>query len=407
MNLDFAIQREVAHGLALQVAYVGRLSRRSLIRDDLAMPTNLKDTKSGMTYFDAARLLTSQINAGVPTAQVKPIPFFENLWPNAATKTLSATQNIYNDYKSQGGDYTTALYDLDVPDGALCCSILGPYSMFNSQYSTLSAFRSRGGGNYHALQVTLRKSYSSGIQFDLNYTYSKSIDLGSTREDAGSYAGTILNSWFPNLNKAVSDYDQQHVFSAFWVAELPFGRHKKFLGNANRFVNGLIGGWALNGVFRNSSGLPVGVIAGGVWPTNWESGSYAIQTGVVDDPHTTKNAPAPTSAGKPGPNLFANPAQALGAYSLPLAGDAGQRNGIRGDGYFGIDLGIGKRFQLFTLKDQPHTLQFRAEGFNVTNTTRFDASTANLNILNPNLFGQYTATLTRPRVFQFSLRYEF
>ena len=407
MNLDFAIQRELSRGLTLQVAYVGRLSRRSLIRDDLAMPTNLKDPKSGMTYFDAARLLTSQINAGVPTSQVQKIPFFENLWPNAATKTLTATQNIYNDYASQGGDYTTALYDLDVPGGGLCCSTLGPYSMFNSQYSTLSAFRSRGGGNYHALQVTMRKAFSKGVQFDFNYTYSKSIDLGSTRESGGAYAGTIINSWFPGLNKAVSDYDQQHVFSAFWVAELPFGQHKMLFGNANKFVNGIIGGWAVNGVFRNSSGLPVGATAGGVWPTNWESGSYAIQTGVITGMQTTKNAPPPTPAGKPGPNLFSNPAAALAAYSLPLAGDVGQRNGIRGDGYFGIDLGMGKKFQLFTLKDQVHTLQFRAEGFNITNTVRFDPGSANVNILNPNLFGQYTATLTKPRVFQFSLRYEF
>ncbi len=407
MNLDFAIQREVAHNLTMQVAYVGRLSRRSLIRDDLAMPTNLKDPKSGMTYFEAARQLTAQINAGVPTAQIQKIPFFENLWPNAATKTLTSTQNIYNDYKAQGGDYTTALYDLDVPDGGLCCSILGPYAMFNSQYSTLSAFRSRGSGSYHALQVTLRKAFSNGIQFDANYTYSKSEDLGSTRESATAYAGTIINSWFPGLNKGVSDYDQQHVFSAFWVAELPFGQHKRFFGNANKVVDAVIGGWALNGVFRNSSGLPVGVTAGGVWPTNWESGSYAIQTGTVPTQVTTKNAPPPTSSGKSRPNLFANPAGALAAYSLPLAGDAGQRNGIRGDGYFGIDLGMGKKFNIVKVRDQQHTLQFRAEGFNVTNTVRFDPGSANLSILNPNLFGQYTATLTKPRVFQFSLRYEF
>ena len=89
------------------------------------------------------------------------------------------------------------------------------------------------------------------------------------------------------------------------------------------------------------------------------------------------------------------------------AGETGQRNGIRGDGYFGIDLGIGKRFLLFTLKDQPHTLQFRAESFNVTNTVRFDVNSAGLDAADQAKFGQYSQTLTRPRVFQFSLRYEF
>src|SRR5437773_239363 len=100
------------------------------------------------------------------------------------------------------------------------------------------------------------------------------------------------------------------------------------------------------GVFRNSNGLPLGVIAGGVWPTNWQVGSYAIQTGAVPAAHTTKNGPAQSRPGKPGPNFFADPATAMAAYSNPLAGDSGQRNGLRGNGLFGIDLDVGKRFNL-------------------------------------------------------------
>ena len=90
-----------------------------------------------------------------------------------------------------------------------------------------------------------------------------------------------------------------------------------------------------------------------------------------------------------------------------MAGETGQRNGIRGDGYFGIDLGVGKRFRLFSIKDHPHTLQFRAEAFNVTNTVRFDVNSAGLSAANQAKFGQYTQQLGRPRVMQFSLRYEF
>jgi hypothetical protein len=265
------------------------------------------------------------------------------------------------------------------------------------------------------MQWTLRKRFSSGLQFDFNYTFSKSIDLASLPENRGTTPGftsqvnstSVINAWYTNDMKAVSDYDVQHLFSAFWIAELPFGKGKPLFANANRVLNGIIGGWSLNGVFRNSSGLPVGVIAGGIWPTNWQVGSYAVATGIVPAPKTTKNGPAPTKSGKPGPNIFGDPATALAAYGLPLAGDSGQRNGVRGDGFFGVDLGTGKRFTLFSLNDQPHTLQFRGESFNVTNTVRLDPYTANVNILSPARFGQYTATLTKPRVFQFSLRYEF
>jgi hypothetical protein len=413
MNLDFSIQRDLGRGFMVQASYIGRLSRRSLIKDDLAMPTNLVDPKSGMNYRQAAGLLTAMINRGVPVDQVAPIAYFENLWPGAAGDGRTATQNIYDLYESTQGDYTTGLLHLDMDGGALCCSILGPNAIFNSQFGSLAALRSRGKGYYHAMQWTLRKRFSAGVQFDFNYTYAKSIDLGSLPERTATEIGdqinstSIINSWYPNDMKAVSDYDVQHLFSAFWVVELPFGRGKPTLANAGALLNNLLGGWSVNGVFRNSSGLPVSVTAGGVWPTNWQVGSNAIQTGVVPATHTTKNAPPAIESGESRPNLFADPSKALAGYGLPLAGDSGQRNGIRGDGFFGIDLGVGKRFHLFDIKDQPHTLQFRAESFNITNSVRFDPATANLNILDPVLFGQYTTTLTRPRVFQFSLRYEF
>lgn len=413
MNLSFSVQRDLGRGFMAQGAYIGRLSRRSLVKDDLAMPTNIIDPKSGVNYRQAAGQLTSMINAGVPIAQVPKIPYFENLWPAAAGNGRTSTQNIYDLYEQQGGDYTTALVALDVPNGDTCdlaCSALGPYAFFSSQFGSLAALRSRGFGNYHAMQWTLRKALSSGVQFDFNYTWSKSIDLGSLPENGGGTqinSTTVINSWYPGDMKAVSDYDVRHLFSALWVADLPFGNGKRFAGNVPTVVNHIIGGWSLNGVFRISSGLPTGVTAGGVWPTNWQVGSYAIQTGAIPAYQTTKNGPAPTKSGKSGPNLFTDPAAVYAAYNLPLAGDSGQRNGIRGDGYYGIDLGIGKRFQLFTLKDVPHSLQFRAESFNITNSVRFDPNSASVNILNPARFGQYTATLTRPRVFQFSLRYEF
>jgi hypothetical protein len=416
MNLDFAIQRELGHGFMVQGSYIGRLSRRSLIKDDLAMPTNLVDAKSGMTYRQAAGMLSAMSNKGVPVSQVAPIAYWEDLWPGAAGNGRTATQNIYNLYASQGGDYTTALQRLDTPGGTNCCSIFGPNAIFTPQFGSLAALRSRGTGSYHAMQWTVRKRFSGGVQFDFNYTWSKSIDLASIPENnqltsaglpAQINSTSIINSWFTNDMKAVSDYDVQHLFSAFWVVELPFGKGKRWLGDPNPIVDAILGGWTVNGVFRNSSGLPTGVTAGGIWPTNWQVGSYAIQTGVVPDTQTTKNAPAATSAGKGGPNLFANPAVALAGYDLPLAGDSGQRNGLRGDGFFGIDLGLGKRFTLFTIKDHPHSIQFRAESFNVTNSVRFDPFTAATNILNPVRFGQYTSTLTKPRVFQFSARYEF
>ncbi|MGI8741954.1 MAG: carboxypeptidase regulatory-like domain-containing protein [Bryobacteraceae bacterium] len=417
MDLDFSVGREFSHGFFVQGSYVGRLSRHSLIRDDLAEPTNLKDPKSGQTYFQAASMLADIINAHPNASSAKDlyqfvpkIPFWEDLWSGAAGNGLTATQAIFAQYFNAAPDYTTALSHIDVPgSNGKCnpaCSDLGPYALFNSQYSALGSLRSRGGGDYHAMQWTVRKRFSNGIQFDLNYTYSKSIDLGSVREASTSnFSAVILNSWSPQLNKGVSDYDTTHLVSAFWVAELPFGKGKRFLGGSNRFVDEVLGGWQLSGIWRQSSGLPVSVSNGAVYPTNWEIGGWATQVGPAPVPQTSKNAPA--VSGAPGPNLFPNPTAALASYGFTSPGGAGQRNGLRGDGFFTIDAGLSKRFYLFTLRDQPHTLQFRAEAFNVTNSVRFDVNTIDLSLTDPNNFGKYTTTLTNPRAMQFSLRYEF
>jgi hypothetical protein len=255
----------------------------------------------------------------------------------------------------------------------------------------------------------VRKTYSQGYQFDFNYTWSKCEDLSSSPESSadGGEEPAIWNAWFPNQNKSVCDYDATQVFSALAVAQLPFGSGKKFLNTTNRLANNVFGGWQLSGVFTATSGFPVSVANGVGWPTDWDCSCYATQTGVVPPTKTTLNAPSATPGTPGGPNIFANPAAAFAAYSPTMAGYIGQRNGIRGEGPFSIDLGLSKRFKLFTFRDQPHTLQLRAESFNITNSVRFDASSASISYSNPNKFGQYSNTFGSPRVFQFSGRYEF
>jgi len=72
---------------------------------------------------------------------------------------------------------------------------------------------------YNAGQFTLRHPSSHGLQADLGYTLSKSIDMGSDAERAseassnGSFSD-ILNSWKPALNRGVSDFDTRHLGTA-------------------------------------------------------------------------------------------------------------------------------------------------------------------------------------------------
>jgi hypothetical protein len=79
-------------------------------------------------------------------------------------------------------------------------------------------------------------------------------------------------------------------------------------------------------------------------------------------------------------------------------GQSGDRNDVRGDGFFTIDTGLSKRFKM-PYKEN-HSVQIRAEAFNVTNTVRFDVNQASLSLSNSVAFGKYNGTLNSPRVLQ-------
>ena len=232
--VNFSIQRELPHAFTFEIAYIGRFGRHQLQQIDLAEPLDLVDPKSGQDYFSAATQLSKQNYAGVTS--VAAIPYFENMFPDAAAGGQSATQNIYNIWLP--GNETGSLYMLDI----LCTPGCGgtPNRFWPRQYASMYAWSSIGNSSYNAGQITLRQKMNQGVQMELSYTLSKSIDMGSDSErtmfssstgtNAGSSFGAILNAWSPRLNRAVSDFDTRHLVSGNWLAELPVGSGKKTAG---------------------------------------------------------------------------------------------------------------------------------------------------------------------------------
>ncbi len=403
MNMNLSLGREFGGGFYIQGSYVSRLSRRAFVASDVALATNLKDPESGMTYFQASQQLANLIRAKTPVGSVPKISFWENMWPAAAGKGLTATQNLFNFYQKWGwADWADATDVLDTQCDPWC-SRLGKYALFNGQYYALPTFQSIANANYHAMQWTVRKRFGQGVLLDFNYTWSKSIDLRSSPERASLQAASnlLLNTWMPRQMRGVSDYDVTQMWNSGWVVELPFGRGKRLLSGAGRGLDALVGGWQLSGLWFQTTELPAGVNNGYNWPTNWNVNGWATPVSAVPAAKKTKNAPA--VAGKGGPNLFADPKAALAAYDYTLPGESGQRNGLRSDGYMNVDMGLGKRVALPYAEH--HSLQFRWEVFNVFNTIRFDGLSTGLE--SPGSFGKFSGQRTSPRQMQFGLRYEF
>ena len=367
---------------------------------------------------------------------------FTGFIPPTASTTDGLLQTVfdlyYNPALSVIGDEIVGLADIDSYGGlgdnsgsGLPYFFNGPQSMLpglcpgsfcqsgkylSNQAFSMYGWSSIGSSTYHALQATLRKQLTHGVQFDLNYTFSKSMDITSAASrvgfavygytNIGLVGSRLANAFSPKLARAVSDYDLTHQMNLNWIADLPIGRGRAVAHDASRFVDGVIGGWQLSGLARWTSGFPFSVDGGQRWPTDWFLTAIAQmttkqKTGIYHlvDPATGFSFVSP----------FANPAAAQAAFTIPLPGQVGSRNVLRGDGFASLDMSLGKYWKL---PWENHSVQFLWQVFNAPNLTRFNAQGVGSSLLTsltqaPTHFGAYTSLLTQPRVMQFSLRYEF
>jgi hypothetical protein len=432
-SYDLSLQHEFPHGFTMELAYVGRYGTHLLQSLDLAEPVDYTDPQGGGDYYSNAKILSklSDQTGGNQYATVQPIPYFEHVFSYMANNPTvqiqdqngnviysgvghSATQNIYtaewvpNRY---GLGETGALADIDVfcvyeADAAGDC----PNTQFwQNQFSSLYALSSIGKSSYNAAQWTLKHAMSHGLSIDFSYTFSKSIDWGSDAERNTEFTGqtdnsNIANTWKPYLDKGVSDFDTANLITMDWVYLLPVGRNKSFLSKSNSFVNAVLGGWQSSGIFRKTSGLPWSLVEPG-WATDWQIESY----GVVTDPHLHAKKQFingnPSYFSQATVTAINNGIYTGGPVRLPYAGEAGQRNNLRGDGYIDLDSGLTKSWSL----ERFGAVKFAWEVYNVTNTNRFDAISINPS-LTQNTLGVASNVIggsQAPRRMQFALRYDF
>ena len=444
---NLSLARQFSSRSSLQIAYVGTIARRLPMQVDLAMPTNLNDPGSNTRYFQAATMLSKAAAAGTAVNQVQPVPFFENFFPAWAGAAIqgaikqnnqtasnpngdlcapgalpanpSATQNIYELWNCFPHNETFSLFEMDLPASitglspALPNSKLGPYAFYHDQFSSLYAWRNIGTSDYNALQMTYNVRLSN-LQGQFNYTFSKSFDEASAAERVGPYEGTggtgsdlngggiVINSYDPLSLRGLSDFNAFHQINANLVYLLPLGKNQRFLGTANPWMNALVGGWHVSGIFRWTSGFPITIDNGFTWATNWNIEGDAMPNGPAPKATNPKNAIV-NGVGI-GPDIFADPAAAEQAFRPEWPGESGVRNNVIGDGMFNIDTGVSKDFSL----GESRRIEFSWQAFNAFNSVRYDVRGAQPSLsYDPSQFGKYLNTLTTPRFMQFALRFVF
>lgn len=257
--------------------------------------------------------------------------------------------------------------------------------------------------NYESLQAKVDKRFGAGYQISANYTYAR----------ANQYDGSGYVIYNPNLSYGPADFQRHHVLVVTNVITLPFGKGQKYMGNASRLADLLIGGWQINGAWTGMSGSPFtpgysnagadrdtgegypivkGTVGAGTRSGNPEVAGYWYQV--------ASHVLAPTNGG----TCPSDPGCTSGPWTRPGIGTFGNAgvDSLWGPSFLNADISFFKNFHI----SERVTAQLRAESFNTFNR---------VNLSNPDscvdcgTAGRITDILSNAnmREWQFGLRVEF
>jgi hypothetical protein len=374
ITYNFGFQRQMPWDTVIKASYSGRLGRRLLGQADANQVLEFPDPVSGELFSTAFGNITKQKRQKIATANVKPEPWFENVLEPGLGASYGFNNNTQYLYAALGGlvrngdfgDFTQALADqVDNNTGAQGT----PANVgMGAQFSENSFHSNKGFSSYNGLLASLQKNLSHGIRFDLNYTWSHSIDnvslFASGQGDTGiGGGGLICDDIRPRECRGSSDFDVRQIVSGDATYQLPFGKGKMFLATPSPLADEIIGGWSISGVLARHTGYPWQT-ASNAYVASYSNDAPAILTG---NPALAKTKLTKLPNGG-GVSMFPNAAVAAAQFSGPVGFTIGQRNGERGPGYFNLDLGLGKEFGTYW---EGIKVKFSADAFNALNHPNF------------------------------------
>ena len=266
--------------------------------------------------------------------------------------------------------------------------------------------------NYHSLQAEFRRRFSQGLQFQADYTFSKS--LGDARGAFGSQSDltsfrTLRDT---SLDYSRSDVDQTHRFVANGIYDLPFGRGRNYWSSANGFVNRLVGGWTVGGILSWQSRPPFYVASNRATVNQFNAANNPADLVGISFEEFKKNLGVfrtPTGVYFINPALldittnaagqFVSSTLKAGLLAAPKPGFFGNFpiNSLNGPTYFNIDASLVKRMPI----NERVKLELKTTFINILNHPNFIYNTQNFDSTS---FGRITATSGNSRIIHFTFK---
>ena len=392
---NFGVQRELGSNLMVEVRYVGSKGRKLLEARAFNQGYDLNALDTPDYIFE--RFNQAYLAAGSPNGPL-------NAGATARDRGVGRAFGFAN--SSLGGmiDYNLA----NSAGAVIGFEARGPILGFNIPEAVLLA--NTGRSDYNSMQFSLIKRMSSGLQFNLAYTYSRSEDTSSA--DPGSTSGggkpDTPNTGFVvqgnqrdlDANYALSDFDRPHRFSGSFVWQLP--------------GSGLVKGFRVSGFVQAQSGLPYSIFSaepelgnasqygdlvrgsGGIYRLGFGRPSLC---GSLDELRQAGDDPTEAAFNK---SVLCSPSSLAGGYPNNQGfGNLG-RNVLRGFWQRRVDVSVAKSFSFGTNRD----IEFRWDVFNLFNTVNYALPN---NVIGGSTtdFGKITDSVGGPRVMQLGARVHF
>jgi hypothetical protein len=390
---NLTIQRELTNSMMFQISYVGSQGHRLLAAHDI----NPSTPQSCLDLINSSNQdPTSVISYGV---QATCAPTFEDSqWiipPTAKAPMPSAIApqgGIHVPYGPNGPTFIPPGTKIStVAPNGLTMVGLRPYSSPNCNpysgtgcpvdgipvFTDVFAEDTIAASNYNALEMMLQKRFSHGLQFQAAYTFSKSIDDGSTFEET-------LNPFNFRASRGLSLFNSKQRFVVSYDWELPIAKREGFTGK-------LVNDWAVSGITQFQSGFPIRL--------DTQNDNELINSLFF------LGTEAPSLIG---PLQIQNPKKTGGFYlnsanfqDPPLGqfNNGTPRSICCGPGLVDWDFSVHKKISF----SETRYVQFRAEIFNVFNRTNYSNPDGHFSD-GPTLFGKITSA-GDPRLLQFALKF--
>jgi hypothetical protein len=331
---------------------------------------------------------------GIPAVDPNDVTPYAQHWMASVQRQFGAGTLATISYVGTSSHHLLVLEEANPADPALCLSLgataCGPFNEqaarteFGAQFGSVELQRTIANANYNAFEATLNHR-AHGLDLLASYTYSKSIDQSAGLPEP-------VNPINPSLSRGLSAFDMRHNFVASFHYDIPKPK------SAERLLHAMADGWAVVGIARFTTGLPVTLLN-----NNDTSLLGTIPNGInnngVDTPEWSGNSLHLNSNPRDGAAVFD-----ASQFSLPALGTLGnaRRRFFSGPGMENLDATLSREVDL----GEGRSFEFRAEAFNAFNHAQFFGPAAVEGNISSGTFGDAVSAMP-PRLMQIAVRYRF